>query len=219
MGYDFVPHQQVSFYNWSLVVWEYVSGHYLGWKVPEDAFDVVDVLYGKFKAAYIKALNPNHGTADTFAKNRARAAFEKELREFLKSYVTFNRAVTDEDRGNMKLPIHKKNLTKNTKPDTFPLAVFITSMLRIVTIVFRDSGTMSKAKPKGVIGAEIRWAILDAPPERVEDITNFAFCTRSPFSLTFGEQDRGKKIYCCLRWESTRGEKGPWGQIYSVIIP
>jgi hypothetical protein len=32
-------------------------------------------------------------------------------------------------------------------------------------------------------------------------------------------EDRGKKLYFALRWENTRGEKGPWSEIHSTIIP
>lgn len=38
-------------------------------------------------------------------------------------------------------------------------------------------------------------------------------------TLTFDENQRGKTVYFALRWENTRGEKGPWSQIVSSIIP
>jgi hypothetical protein len=31
--------------------------------------------------------------------------------------------------------------------------------------------------------------------------------------------DRGKRLYFCLRWESTTNKKGPDGEIYSAVIP
>jgi hypothetical protein len=45
------------------------------------------------------------------------------------------------------------------------------------------------------------------------------FSTRSPYVFTFDENMRGKTVYFCLRWENTRGQKGPWSAIYSAIIP
>jgi hypothetical protein len=53
----------------------------------------------------------------------------------------------------------------------------------------------------------------------VEDLIHSAFDTRSPFTLSFDENQRGKTVYFCLRWENTRGEKGPWSEIVSGIIP
>ena len=45
------------------------------------------------------------------------------------------------------------------------------------------------------------------------------FDTASPFTLNFQGHERGKTVYFCLRWENTVGEKGPWGEIYSAIVP
>jgi hypothetical protein len=35
----------------------------------------------------------------------------------------------------------------------------------------------------------------------------------------FDESQRGEKVFFCLRWENAKGAKGPWGEIYSAIIP
>jgi hypothetical protein len=43
--------------------------------------------------------------------------------------------------------------------------------------------------------------------------------TDSPFTLKFDEAGRGKRVYFCLRWETSTSLKGPWGEIYSAIIP
>jgi hypothetical protein len=37
--------------------------------------------------------------------------------------------------------------------------------------------------------------------------------------LTFEEDERGKKVYFAVRWESGAGKKGLWSDIYSAIIP
>jgi hypothetical protein len=88
-----------------------------------------------------------------------------------------------------------------------------------VKIFFQDIDSTHKAKPKGQHGAQIRWMILTSPPENVDDLIHSAFDTNSPFTLEFGEADRGKTVYFCLRWENTRGEKGPWSEIVKAIIP
>jgi hypothetical protein len=30
---------------------------------------------------------------------------------------------------------------------------------------------------------------------------------------------RGKTVWFRLRWENNRGQKGPWSELYSAIIP
>ncbi|MDR1326304.1 MAG: hypothetical protein LBK00_09750 [Treponema sp.] len=48
---------------------------------------------------------------------------------------------------------------------------------------------------------------------------NSEFDTANPFTLKFDENQRGKQVYFCLRWESSTSLKGPFGEIYSAIIP
>jgi hypothetical protein len=93
------------------------------------------------------------------------------------------------------------------------------SMIRHLKVRYRDQDATSRAKPHGVHGVEIRWAILDAPPKDISELINSSFDTRSPFTLEFEEHERGKTVWFCLRWESTTGEKGPWSEIVSAIIP
>ena len=84
---------------------------------------------------------------------------------------------------------------------------------------FFDSANEARAKPAGQHGAEILWAILDAPPAHLGDLVHSAFDTHSPYTLSFDESERGKTVYFALCWENTRGEKGPYSPIESAIVP
>ncbi|MDR1156180.1 MAG: hypothetical protein LBL04_15855 [Bacteroidales bacterium] len=53
---------------------------------------------------------------------------------------------------------------------------------------------------------------------RAADLVHSVFATRSPHTFQF-DLSAGKCFYCCLRWENTRGEKGPWSEIMSAIVP
>jgi hypothetical protein len=75
------------------------------------------------------------------------------------------------------------------------------------------------AKPYGVRGAEIRWAILPAPPTSQDDLVHSEFDTRTPYIFQFDIPQAGKTLYVCARWENTTGQKGPWSEIVSAIIP
>ncbi|MDR2898359.1 MAG: hypothetical protein LBU99_06030, partial [Spirochaetaceae bacterium] len=74
-------------------------------------------------------------------------------------------------------------------------------------------------KPEGVRGIEFKWAILDTPPVSLDDLIHSAVDTATPHTFEFDERDRGKSLYICPRWENTRGQKGPWGEIEKAIIP
>jgi hypothetical protein len=79
--------------------------------------------------------------------------------------------------------------------------------------------TGKKAKPHGVSGAVARYDVLDAPPADVNDLKQSLLDTASPCHLDFSEAQRGSRVYYCLAWQNTRGEKGPWSQIEMAIIP
>jgi hypothetical protein len=70
-----------------------------------------------------------------------------------------------------------------------------------------------------VHGAEIRWALLDREPASEHELVNSDFDTASPLTLKFDESRWGKRLYFCLRWESTTKLKGPFGEIYPAVIP
>jgi hypothetical protein len=76
-----------------------------------------------------------------------------------------------------------------------------------------------RAKPFGVHGAEIKWGFSETEVINPDDLPHSAFDTRSPFRIEFRGEDRGKTVRFCLRWENTRGVKGPWSEIVSAIVP
>jgi hypothetical protein len=105
-------------------------------------------------------------------------------------------------------------------PATVPLLVAKAGHIRQVLVDYKDSASEKRGKPPKVHGIEIRWAILEHPPADENELTNSAFDTRSPFSLTFDEKDRGKTVYFAGRWEINReGEKGDFSAIVSAVIP
>ena len=77
----------------------------------------------------------------------------------------------------------------------------------------------SEAKPYGVNGAVAAWAILDAPPANQNALPHTFLATRSPHTMEFNEEDRGKTLYLALCWQNGKGQRGPWSDIESVIIP
>jgi hypothetical protein len=80
-------------------------------------------------------------------------------------------------------------------------------------------GHKSKAKPYGVNGAVIAYAVLDAPPADVSALTRSVPATRTPHVLEFTEEERGKTVYVAICWQNEKGEKGPWSEIESAIVP
>jgi hypothetical protein len=217
---DFIPSADGAFNEWQNVCFTYIQAHKAAWYISDLAVSRVAALKTDFEAKFAIVENPaTHTPVAVQAKNDARKIYEAELRTLIRSNVTYNQIVTDANRTAMRLPIHSTGHTPAPTPTTYPELEIDSSVIRRLIVHYKDNGKESKAKPAGVHGVEIRWAILSAPPARVNELVNSAFDTHTPYTLEFDENDRGKAVYLCLRWENTRGEKGPWSEIVCAFVP
>jgi hypothetical protein len=164
-------------------------------------------------------LNPETRTpVIILAKQQAKKGYEAPLRQ-LTQMLEHNPRVSVEELKSMGIAIPDHSNTPAPIATTYPVYTIDSGTIRHLKLNFHDQNSLHKAKPRGQHGAEIRWAILDVPPASVNDLNHSAFDTHSPFTLEFDEPERGKTVYFCMRWENTRGEKGPWSEILSAIVP
>jgi hypothetical protein len=220
MSTDYIPHKDLEFNQWVTVYVTYVTSHATKFNLPAAVTTNLTVLKDVWDEKYARAEAPETRTKAVIKeKDKAREALVAKVRQTNSEYLTFSHLVTDADRDNMGLPIHKTTRTPVPPPTKFPEYEVGTSVIRQLTVHFRDQGSTKKAKPEGVHGAEIRWAILGAPPLSIDELIHSSFDTRSPFTLVFDESQRGKTVYFCLCWENTTGAKGPWSEIVNAIIP
>jgi hypothetical protein len=215
-----IPRSDAGFNLRQNIISETVAVYKTQWLIDDVWFD--NVFTPKKEAwdtAWETYGNPETRTpVYTFNKTEARKAFEPLLRQMVQILQSSPR-VSNIDLVSMGIvpPSHARNPAPVAS--SYPAARPDTSILRVVRIFFHDIAGTRKAKPKGQHGAEIRWMLLDALPESVNELAHSAFDTNSPHTLVFDDKDRGRTIYFCMRWENTRGEKGPWSAINSVIIP
>jgi hypothetical protein len=64
----------------------------------------------------------------------------------------------------MGIPEKDTTCTPIATPKTRPEFSIAVKDIRRLSIHFRDQGSASKARPYGMNGAVISWAVLDAPP-------------------------------------------------------
>jgi hypothetical protein len=214
-----VPGRDADFFDWEKILLAYLQAHLTAFAIQQVVLTPLLALQTEFETAYARYLDPNRGPVDIAEKNRARAAFEKALRDFIKAFLLYSPYVSDKDRDEMGLPIHDTKPTPVPVPTSFPeYSVDTSTPLRLV-MRFWDSATKQRAKPKGVHGAEIRWEEREDAPAKAEDLANSDFATRTPRTFAFTGDNQGRKVYFCLRWENNKGEKGPWGAIVHAIVP
>ncbi|MDR0667943.1 MAG: hypothetical protein LBF90_04925 [Prevotellaceae bacterium] len=177
-----------------------------------------------FRTMFNDWVNPAERTAIKVARLRSsEKAFKPLYRQLYVAFLKRSPLVTDSDMTSMELPTrHHSGRRAVATPDTFPAARSITSELRRITIEFYGSGVGKhhRAKPAGVHGAEICWEVFDSlHPVYLEELTQSSFVTHSPLVLEFKENERSKVLYFALRWENSRGEKGPFGPVLNAVIP
>lgn len=226
---DWLPKNHEALYNQAKQTMDYLtaSGNPVrmgfGADSPQGEWltDTFDVAYTTFITAYTAWSNPAQRTpVKTAALTDAETAFKPLYRQLYTGFLKGNPFVTDADLVAMGLPQRSSGgHTPVPVPTTVPETEVRLPAPATVEIHFRDEGERGFAKPKGVHGAEICWAILDAPPAHWKDLTNSSFDTHTPLRIEFDIAERGKTLYFVIRWENTRGEKGPWSEIQMAIIP
>ena len=57
------------------------------------------------------------------------------------------------------------------------------------------------------------------PPVSGDELPFSVFTVRKKEQFDFSEEDSGKTSYFCIRYENKKGKSGPWGPIFSAVIP
>jgi hypothetical protein len=217
---DYMPRRDADFNTWQKPIYDFAQANLTTWITAAELGAWKRLIY-TWDAAYAAVADGDAKHSQILAKNNARDALETSLRQTIKNVFNVHpEVVTPEIRVQLGLPIYKTTRTPTPVATTYPDSEVDSGTLRRLIIDFYDHGNKkSKAKPPGQHGAEIRWVISETPIVDVEDLAHSAFDTKTPFTLEFQGHQRGKTVYFCLRWENTRGEKGPWSEIKSAIIP
>jgi hypothetical protein len=223
MKNETIPRKDVDFNEVQGIIYSTVMQNIDKWGIDEiritDNLTTACIAWNEARASY---RDPARLTPlITFTKTEKRKVYEALLRILIRSLES-NTGIPVEILRAMGIIIRDHTPTRAEIPTHYPAYMVDTSVIRQLIIHFWNmllGNQLSRAKPHGVHGAEIRWAILAEAPASVDELVHSSFDTHTPLTLTFDENERGKTVYFCLRWENTRGEKGPWSEIVYAIIP
>jgi hypothetical protein len=81
-----------------------------------------------------------------------------------------------------------------------------------------DFENLDRLNPQIHYGIETRWAILETPPQSIDDLIHSSFTTDQSMSFQFEDGDSGKTVYFCCCWVNIEGARGPWSEIKSAVI-
>jgi hypothetical protein len=164
-------------------------------------------------------VNPEERTK---AKNIAFFAAETNLKPLYRKWYRILKEspyVDNENLVRMNFPERPSGIRhRNTPPSDIPNARVTHAAQAVLRFDFYNTETGRRAKPYGVRGVEVVYALLDAPPTSIDELAHSRVSTRSPYILTFDFSLIGQSVYFAMRYENTIGEKGPWSPIYTVAI-
>ena len=215
-----VPRSDADFYEKTKAIEAYLKTNSIRFKIDTT---FLSSIYGPAHERWIEKYEAylpfeTRTAVITAEKNNARSNYMPIFRQLIKGLLC-NPNVKDDDLSAMDLRRADSTQTPSPVPVSWPITQVNLNTPRTVILDFTDSASRKKAKPKGVSGAVIRYALLDAPPTDVNELTNTLFDTQTPCSIEFTESQRGKKLYFCLVWQNTRGQNGPWSPIGMAIVP
>ncbi|MCH7870693.1 MAG: hypothetical protein IID33_03235 [Planctomycetes bacterium] len=152
------------------------------------------------------------------AKDNARDAFEANIRPLVRR-LQASPNVDDGERAAMGITVPDRVPTPAGPPTTRPLVRVDSGRRLRHTLHFADEATPTRrAKPSGVMGAEIWVKVGEPPPSGPSELTFLSLATRTPHVAEFPGEHGGKTAHYMLRWIATTGEKGPWSETASATI-
>jgi hypothetical protein len=200
--------------------------------IPSPRLAGLNDAYADWHAAYLKLKEP-HTSSDTLAKNLARKRDEKILRDFNNEFILYSSVVTPqekEDLGNKPRDTHP---TPVPRPASQVEADIVLPGPHLVELRIKELASLSGEPGRANYGVRIYWGVqgestagdrfrIASPPTSGGGLPHSTFTRRKKYRFDFSEEDRGRTVYFCLRYENSKGGKegeGPWGPIISAIIP
>jgi len=207
-----------QFYQFADRFIEYVCEHSGEWEVPP--IELQNEMLSQF-SAFQDALNKstrNPTPANIIRRNEARAVLEKTIRNMVNQFLRFT-PITDADRKEMGIPIRDTVRTPHTTVSETVEFIFETRGTNNLKIRFWQTGSDSKARPKGFSGAVIIWALSEEEPATNDDYIGHTLATRTPHTIEFDNHDSGKRVWVKICWQNARGILGRWSEAKSAIVP
>jgi hypothetical protein len=79
-------------------------------------------------------------------------------------------------------------------------------------------GVLPLRGSRSPVDAEAKRELIQVPTTG-NDLPFSKFTHRQKEVFDFVQEDSGKTAYFCVRYENAKGESGPWGSIFSAVIP
>ncbi len=219
MPNDYIPRSDAEFNGWQANFVASANANLAGLGlVAADLTPIITAQAGWSSAysAHVAVQAAAQSARQT--KDDNRASLEALIRALVRR-LQASPDVSDPERQQLGITVSDQERSAVGPPTTRPVATIDAGQRLRHTIEFSDENTPTrKAKPAGVMGAEI-WVKIDGPPPvDPGELAFLAVDTRTPYMTEFDGADGGKTAHYMLRWINPKGETGPWSQTVSATI-
>lgn len=216
--------------NWPFII----MAHGSVWQVPPEHVSQLTSLAAAAAEALELAQSSNRSPAITAHCKAAFDALVEKLR-FIKNRYFLSPPLVDEDYITLGLkpkdtdptpvpPPTAQAEADITRPGVHLLDLHIRQVSGSSDIATSDYGCRvyhgvlppSGASTEAALGPKRE---LVKAPLSGDDLPHSRFTRRKRELFDFPAEDSGKTAYFCIRYENAKGEPGPWGPIFSSIIP
>lgn len=221
MPNTYLPGNDLAFADWFQNFLGYLGENYERLGLTEAQY----LALGNSNMAFSNALLAFYSLRDqakaaSADKQDKRTASESAVRPVV-SQIQANPGTTEMDREMLRIPMRgESNIAQGIEvEDNKPLAIVdIRQRLRHVLRIQNESTvSTSKAKPAGVMGAEV-WVKVGEAPASDSEYQYAGIATRSPFQVDYTESDGNKPAHYRLRWVTSKGEKSAWSEVETATI-
>jgi hypothetical protein len=161
--------------------------------------------------------NPDTRTKNNFIiRDAALETAKKTLRRIINFYVATNPNATEVDHETLRVP----HLERAPLPSpTYSPGLRHPSFRDMVGVFpVYDPVTDKHAKPDGVLEIEAYIKVGGEEPAHISELTERRVATSSPMRIAFEPEQEFQMLYIAIRYIGTRGDYGPWSQIYKFVI-
>jgi hypothetical protein len=215
---DYLPGPDADYQAWVLNFVTYANANLTALGLV--AADLAPITSGQTAfntgfTAHVAAVNAAKAAKQT--KDENRAALTAVIRPLVRR-LQASAVVSDAERASLGINVRQTPAPIGA-PTTAPTCTVECGNRLQHTLRFADSATPTrKAKPAGVMGAEIWAKVGTAPPASESELRFVAVDTSAPFTVNYDIAEGGKTAYYWLRWVSPTGERGPWSEQAAATI-
>jgi hypothetical protein len=186
--------------------------------IPQSEVDALLEHHAKWSEAFGKTRGP-HTTEDTKQKNRVRAAAVKFLREFINSYIRAHKAVTNEQRDQIR--VGNRTTTRSRRREVSEMVKLSVKIVDegILEFSSRVEGAAGRGKPVGYNGTVYAWAFSESTPKSPAELLLREFASSSTITMKFSGEDRGKRVWVSAAWQNGSGVIGKFCAAQTRIVP